>query len=106
MIKKSLFLIIFIYFLALFQISFLSQFNFWGIVPNYVLLFVIFINIFEKQEGIIGLISALLGGIFMDIFSFSSVYFFGFYTVIFLLIYLIMRFFLRNYVQVPIIKQI
>jgi len=106
MIKKSLFLIIFIYFLTLFQVSFLSQFNFWGIVPNYVLLFVIFINIFEKQEGEIGLIVTLSGGIFMDIFSFSSIYFFGFYTIVFLLVYLIMRLFLRNYVQVPIIKQI
>jgi len=106
MIKKFLFLLIFIYFLALFQTSFLFQFNFWGIVPNYVLLFVVFINIFEKPEGKIGLIVALFGGFFMDIFSFSYTYFFGFYIIAFLLVYLIIRFFLRNYVQVPIIKQI
>ena len=106
MIKKTIFLLFFIYFLTLLQVSFLSHFSFWGFVPNYVLLFLIFINLFEDSDGKFGLMVALIGGFFMDVFSFHSDYFFGIYMLFFLLVYLVLRFLVRNYVKLPSIKKI
>jgi rod shape-determining protein MreD len=106
MIKKIIFLIFLFYFLVLIQTSFLIHFSFRGIVPNFVLIAVIFINFFEKPEKRLGLISALLGGFYLDIFSLSFPVFFGFSTLTFLAISFFIKFILRRYVSLPSIKKI
>lgn len=63
--KKIIFVIFFLYFLILLQTGFL---NFLKVTPNFVLLTVLILVIFEKQKNL-GLISAFLGGFFLDIFS-------------------------------------
>lgn len=67
--RKILLLIIFFYILVLLQTSFLVYFPIFGIVPNLVLIAVILINLFEKQQENLGVLSAFIGGFFLDVFS-------------------------------------
>jgi len=106
MFKKIIFLIVIFYFLTIFQVSFLPHFNWQGIAPNLVLIMVVIFNLLEKPEGKLGLISGFLGGIFLDVFSFSTTLFFGFYTLISLVASVFIKFILRKYVQIPFLKEI
>lgn len=101
MIKKVIFLIFFLYLLILFQSSFLIHFRILGIVPNLVLITIIFINFFEAPERKLGIISAFLGGFYLDIFSSGFIWFFGFFILISLLLSLFIKFVLKKYVQIP-----
>jgi rod shape-determining protein MreD len=103
MIKKVIITLSLIYLLIMLQTSFLPHFSFWGITPNYVLILVVFITLFERS-GKLGIWAALAGGLLNDIF-YSSM-FFGFYSAIFFSIWLFIHLFLRKYVQVPNIKKI
>jgi len=106
MIKKIIFLVLLFYFLVLIQTSFLVHLNWQGIVPNLVLIALIFINLFERPEKKIGIISGFFGGFYLDIFSISSYGFFGFYTLISLSLSLFIKFILRKHVRFPIIKKL
>ncbi len=64
--KKELFLILFIYFLVLFQQSLLPHFAVWGITPNLVLISIFLLNLLENSSGIILAFSA---GLILDIYS-------------------------------------
>ncbi|MBM3257988.1 MAG: hypothetical protein FJZ05_02130 [Candidatus Nealsonbacteria bacterium] len=105
MVKKIIFFIIFFYFLIIIQTSFLVHFSIFGLVPNLVLLSVIFINLFFLgQES--ALISAVIGGLCLDIFSLSGFLgFFGSYTLLLTGFYLFLKLFLKQYVRIPIIKK-
>jgi rod shape-determining protein MreD len=105
MIKKIIFLVFFFYLLALIQTSFLIHFNLSGIVPNFVLITIFFINLFERPEKKLGIVSAFLGGFYLDIFSLSFSGFFGFYTLISLALSLFIKFILRKHVSLPSIKK-
>ncbi|MBL7142414.1 MAG: hypothetical protein ISS83_02045 [Candidatus Pacebacteria bacterium] len=105
MIKRILFFIFFFYLLILIQTSFLVHFNIWGIMPNLVLLAVILINVFGPgRESAI--ISSVVGGLYLDIFSLSGFLgFFGSYTLILILFSLFLKIVLKQYVRIPIIKK-
>lgn len=107
MAKKTLILIIIFYILILFQTSFLAHFNISGTVPNLVLIAVILISFFEKTEQKLGLISAFIGGLFLDIFigNFMGINFFGLYFLISLGLAIFIKFVLRQYVRIPIIQR-
>lgn len=106
MVPKIIFLIIFFYFLTLLQVSFFIYFPLFRIIPNFIIISVILINIFEKPNGKLGIISAFLGGIYLDIFSIDNYnLFFGFYTLISVIISLFIKFFLRKHVQIPVPKR-
>jgi len=105
MIKKIPFFILGIYLLCLFQTSFLIPFNFRGIVPNLVLISIIVLNIFCSDESQIGIISAFLGGFYLDIFHLSTIRFFGFYALISIICSFFIKFILKKYVQTPVIKR-
>jgi len=105
MIKRIISLILFFYFLTIFQTSFLVHFNIFGIIPNLVLITVIFINFFEKPEKKLGIVSGFLGGFYLDIFSISLTGFFGFHILILVGISFFIKFVLRKHVQFPIIKK-
>ena len=94
MLKKFIFLVIFFYFLILFQTSFLSRFFIF--LPNLVLITIILINFFEEQKDNSGITAALVGGLFLDIFSEK---FFGYYFLISFLICFFIKFVVKNYVQ-------
>ncbi len=98
MTKNFILLIIIFYFLTLFQASFFIHLNL-------VLGVVILINLFEKPEDKVGLLAAFLGGIFLDIFSISNDLFFGFYTLISIIISLFIKLTLKRHVRIPIAKR-
>lgn len=67
--RRYLILILFFYFLTLFQNSFLVYFTFKGYVLNLVLLITLLINFLESQKEKFGFFSAFCGGFFLDVFS-------------------------------------
>jgi len=102
MVKKILILTLFLYFLTLLQTSFFIHFS--RYFPNLILITIVFINFFAPQnEEWWGIVSAILGGFFLDIFSEN---FFGYYILISLGISFFINFVLKKYVQIPIIKKI
>ncbi len=104
MLKKVILILFLLYILTLIQSSFLVHFTIFGIVPNLVLILVLLINLFTPLNDWFGVISALIGGFFLDVFSSASFGFFGFYTLIFLILSLFLNFILKKYVEVPFVK--
>lgn len=100
MVRKIFFLILLLYFLALFQTSFFLHFPL-GSFFNFILVVVVLINFFEAQKENLGLFSAFIGGFFLDIFSEN---FFGFWTLILIIITLFIKFVLKRYVRIPLTK--
>jgi rod shape-determining protein MreD len=93
MVRKILLLVLFFYFLVLIQNSFLIHFvN----LPNLVLIFVGLINILEDKTKKAGLISAVIGGFFLDMFSSQ---FIGYYILIAVLIAVSIKFILKKYAR-------
>ncbi|PIS39688.1 MAG: hypothetical protein COT33_00700 [Candidatus Nealsonbacteria bacterium CG08_land_8_20_14_0_20_38_20] len=95
MVKKIITSLLFFYILALFQTSFLVHFS----ALNLILISIFFFNLFEKSEENFGLISALIGGFFLDIFSERAI---GFYILILFLLSLFIKLILRRYIRIPI----
>jgi len=96
--KKLIISIIILYFLTLFQTSFLVHLSLFGMIPNIVLVFVVLWNIFEKGDSTIGIYDAIIGGFFLDIFSNR---FIGFNILILLLIAFILKLISNKYVRIP-----
>ena len=101
--KKILVLIILCYFLTLLQTSFLVHFNIWGMVLNFVLLLIIIWNFFEKEQGLTGLFCALIGGLFLDIFSSR---FIGFNVLILLGVAIFIKLIIKRHVRIPLIERV
>ncbi len=106
MLKKIIILILGFYFLTLFQSSFLVHFSIRGMVPNLVLIAVIIINLFTFKDFWFIFGSTVIGGFYLDVFSLNHFGFFGFYTLILIIISLFINFVLRRYVSFPIIEKI
>ena len=98
MVKKVLILFFSFYFLTLLQMSFFV--HFFSFLPNFVLITLILINLLESQKSNLGIISALFGGFFLDIFSEN---FIGFYILISCSISLFIKYVLKTYVK-PVFK--
>ena len=77
-VRNFLLLIPSFYILALLQSSFLVHFGILGYVLNFILIITIFINLFEESQKNLGIMSAFIGGFFLDIFSEN---FFGFWIL-------------------------
>lgn len=101
MIKKLLIFSVVFYLMALLQTGFLVHFNLWGFYPNFLLLAVIFINLFEKADCSFGLIAAFWGGFLSDIFSSSSI---GYHILICLAFSLAIKLIIKRYVWTPAIR--
>lgn len=95
-------LIIFFYLTVLLQTSFFPHFPM-GHLLNFVLVLIIIINLFEAQEGKLGLVGAFFGGFFLDIFS---EIFLGFWVIILFTIAVFIKFVLRKYVRLPTFIQV
>lgn len=98
---KSLFIIIFIYFLVLFQTSFLIHFSVFNIIPNFIFLFIIIWNIFESPEKKSGLFYAIFAGFLMDVFSSHTI---GYNILILALSSFAIKIVLKRYVRIPFAK--
>lgn len=103
MFKKILISIIVFYFLVLIQTSFLVHFTIFDAVPNIVLILVIVWNILEKRKNHLGVINALMGGFFLDIFSNR---FIGFYILILVGLAILIKLIFKRYVRIPFIDKI
>lgn len=95
-----LILTLILYFLTIFQTSFLIHFKFLNQFPSLILILVFLLNLFEKKEKNSGFISAFLGGFFWDIFSH---HFIGFHIILLVLFAIFIKFVLKKQFQ-PIIK--
>ncbi|MBZ9572001.1 hypothetical protein KJA15_01510 [Patescibacteria group bacterium] len=94
---------LFFYLLVLIQTSFLIHFNIFGIIPNFVLISALILNLFERPEKNNGILVAAFGGFFLDIFSEK---FIGFQTLILLGMAVFIKLILKRYVRIQIIKKI
>ena len=92
-----------IYFIfALLQTSFLVHFGVLGEHLNLILISVIIWNLVETRKSLFGLLNAVIGGFFLDIFSNRI---FGFYILILLTAAILIKFVLKKYVKIPFIKK-
>ena len=72
--RKSLIVIILIYFFALLQNSFFTHFSLFGTVPNLVFALFFILAFFEKKNNNYRLLLwALIAGFFLDIFSYTYI---------------------------------
>ena len=95
--RKILIFILFFYFLALWQTSFLVHFKVLGLAPL-ILIAVILINLFENTRHYSGIFAAFVGGFFLDIFSSGLI---GFYVLILVATAILIKIILRSYVWSP-----
>lgn len=100
--KKLLFFIAFLYFLALLQTSFLVHFPIAGIIPNLILILVIIWNFLEKPTNYFGFLLAFLGGLFSDIFSSRPI---GFNILILIGLVILIKLIFRKYVRNPLAER-
>ena len=94
--KKGILIVLGFFILSLLQVSFLPHFAIEGWVINIVLLSFIPIAVLASVKN--GLVAALAGGFFLDIYSHLP---FGFWIVIFLALFFCIRYIGKNYVRLP-----
>lgn len=94
---RQTFIIIFLfYFFTLLQSSFLIHFVVRGILPNFVFILIILLNLLEKPQNSSGLLAAFFGGFFLDIFSTFPL---GTQTLIFTGIAIFIKVILKKYIR-------
>lgn len=91
-IIKILILSLAIYFWFIFESSYFPFLTFF----SFLLSFIILINLFEDPHGRIGLFSAFLAGLLMDIYSSHYI---GLFAISFLFFSLLLKFILSKYVR-------
>jgi len=94
--KKVLILSIGFYFVLLLQNSFFPFFSVIGTIPNFIFILAILINIFERPQAKLGLLSSVIGGFFLDIYSILPI---GIYLVILLSISILIKIVLKKYFE-------
>ena len=103
MLKKILLSTLLFYFLVLIQTSFLVHFTIFNAVPNIILILVVIWNLLEKRENYLGIINALIGGFFLDVFS---SHFIGFYILILMGLAIFIKLIFKKHVRIPFIDKI
>ncbi|MFH1780560.1 MAG: rod shape-determining protein MreD [bacterium] len=98
MIKRILILLAGFYLLALLQTSFLIHFRVWGMIPNFILISILLINVLEKPQNNIGILAGFIGGFLLDVFSSHLI---GFYALSFLAVSFFIKIIFRKYVWSP-----
>lgn len=96
---KLSFVIIIFYFLSILQTSFFPHFGILSGIFNPIFILVILANFIEKSDGVFGILLAIIGGFFLDVFSAG---FIGRNVLILLGLSLIIKFTLRRYVRAPV----
>ena len=104
-LKRFLLSLFVFYFLTLLETSFLLHFSFFGFIPDFILILVILWNLFENSNKFFswGVFNALIGGFFLDVFSSR---FFGFHIILFLVLAILIKKIIGNYVRIPIGKRV
>lgn len=94
--KKEVFVVFAFVVLALLQVSFLPPLSLGGFVLNLVLFALLPLALFASLK--IGVEAALAGGFFLDVYSTLP---FGFWMVLSLVTFLVVRHIFKNYVRPP-----
>lgn len=71
--KKILISVLFFYVLALAQTSFIFHLDILNVIPNLILIAAILLIFFEESNKKTGLVTAGIGGFFLDLFSYSYI---------------------------------
>lgn len=100
---KHILLFLLIYFFAVLQSSFLVHFSFSGFILNPIIILVVILSFTEKEKSHFALFSALIGGLIIDIFSSHII---GYYTLVLVLISILIKQGIRNYVRIPFAEKI
>jgi len=98
-IIKTLVLMVIMYYLFIFELSYLPFFTCF----SFLYLFVLVINVLEEPHGRLGTISAFILGLMIDIYS---THFIGLMAFSLLFISLLLKFMLFKYVRIPSISWI
>ena len=100
--KRTIIIVVLLYLLTIFQVSFLGHFKFfsadWLRFINLTLLFCFVLAIFERRSNDLAWPAAAWGGFFLDLYS---DFFFGFWMLVLLALTLIIKLFLKRYVRIP-----
>ncbi|HCM37019.1 MAG TPA: rod shape-determining protein MreD [Candidatus Wildermuthbacteria bacterium] len=102
MIKQVFGILLLLYTFALLQMSFFTRLFPNGWIPNLVMLSVVFLSIFERRDSYASFAAALFSGFLLDIFSGGII---GFWSLTLLVISLLIKFVLEEYVRLPIPKK-
>ena len=94
--KKGILVILSFAVISLLQVSFLPPLSLSGWVPNLLLISLLVLASFASVTA--GVVAALAGGFFLDLYSHLP---FGFWIVLSLILFLAARHILRNYVRLP-----
>lgn len=94
--KSGILIILGFFILSFLQVSFLPHFPILGWVFNIVLFSLIIVASFASVKN--GIAAALTGGFFLDIYSNLP---FGFWMILFLALFFVIRYIVRNYVRLP-----
>lgn len=99
--KTALFLIPLFFILTLLQTSFLVHFSLEGFILPLVFLVSFGIAFLESRPSYASVFGAVIGGVFLDALSLR---FFGFWTLILVLLSLAITHIMRAYVRFPLLK--
>ena len=101
-IKNFFIFIIILYFLFIFQASFMAHFDIKGVVINIALITLFLLNILEPPEKNNGIFAAGIFGFFWDIFSEK---FIGFHILILVFLAFLIKTILVRYVRIKIFQR-
>lgn len=93
-------LLLLMYGFALLQMSFFVHFFPAGLVVNFIVLAVLVLSFFARQDSYASFAGALIGGSFLDIFS--GGFFIGFWAGALLSVSLVIQTIIKRYVRFPI----
>ena len=99
--KQSFFLILIFVFLALWQTSFLAHFPVQGFIIPIVIIGVSVRSVFV-QGFFAGFFGAFAGGLVLDVFS---QHFFGYWSLVSVLVFFVISFFIHTYVRFPLLRR-
>lgn len=98
MIKKIIIWTAAAYILVILQTSLTANLLIFGYSLNLAFIFIVFLNLFEKQKALSGIIAAFLAGLLLDIYSSWPI---GFYFLILGFSAIFIKLIIRRYVRIP-----
>ncbi len=94
--KRFLIFFILLVILIILQTTFLFRLDIFGLKFNVVILYIVFLNLFEKEERETGLWIGGLGGFLLDLYS---SYYFGIFTIGLFILSLVLKTIRRKYLK-------
>ncbi|MBI2098519.1 MAG: rod shape-determining protein MreD [Candidatus Wildermuthbacteria bacterium] len=100
--KQTIILFLVFYVFAILQMSFFVHLFPNGLVPNFIILSVVLLSIFEHRDSYASFLAALFGGFLLDVFSGGII---GLWALGLGFASLFIKIVLEDYVRLPILKK-